>query len=221
MSAGDIPTVFNPRIWIAPVETPWPSRSRPVYGPMPAGYNRYWGMVNGFNVVVQDPQQNIQTSDRGIIGQIGSGADGIQLTSQTRTPTMQLFKWLTKMSTKLLAPVATVGSEQPQTEIGFFDPHGQNGSVQRFQVVVEGRAEAGSLEDEEFGIVFVLPGVKAGGNQTIRLDDSGQDGVYSPSISVMALPRTVTEEELTGTGIAVADTDPNGRMTWYKVPVAA
>lgn len=94
MAAGDSPVISKPRLWIAPVGTALPSLTLGSYGNWPTGWLPVLGYTNGLTVTIQNPKAAIQTSDLGIIGYVGTGADGVQVQGQTKLPIASLMKYL-------------------------------------------------------------------------------------------------------------------------------
>lgn len=286
------------------------------------GWYRWWGMNDGLTLNINDPQAAIQTSDRGVLGQISTGAHGLALASQSKTPIMKFLDWFTKQATKALGPVggtaevqtlslsgtataagnavivlndevysvplamgdtaasaaaklANAASYAPKLigwtptnpasssnvvytatgpgaktrqffvalpaglsgslarttpgtnptsaagELSWFDPNGEYGSVQRFSVIIEGVAPAGSWRDEATYTRTVVHQVNQGGTTGLRYDDSGNNAPAVLNLAGQAEPRRISPLELLGTGFGDDDQDPYGKATVWRAPLAA
>lgn len=303
----------------------WPKRTASRLNPaemLALGWYRWWGMNDGLTLNINDPQAAIQTSDRGILGQISTGAHGLALASQSKTPIIKFLDWFTKQATKALGPVGGTAEAQtlslsgtataagkavvvlndevysvplamgdtaaaaaakladaagytpslagwtpsnPATtsdivytatspgaktgqffvalpaglsgafaettpgtnptnaagEITFFDPNGEYGSVQRFSVMIEGVAPAGSWRDEATYTRTIVHQVNQGGTTGLRYDDSGNNAPVALNLAGQAEPRRVSPLELLETGFGDDDQDPYGKATVWRAPLAA
>lgn len=113
-TAGFNYAVPHPVIWIGKLDPitgrgpQWPARNAVrsnVAAMKLLGWERWWGMNDGLSLTVNDPQAVIGSSDRGTLGQVSTGAHGIALASQTKTPIQKFVDWFTKQATKSLAAV--------------------------------------------------------------------------------------------------------------------
>jgi hypothetical protein len=284
-----------------------------------AGWLRWWGMNDGLTLTVQDPQAVIGTSDRGTLGQVSTGAHGIQLASQTKTPIAQFLDWFTKQASRSVSavggtaevrtltvtgtataagnaiivlnnevytvPIASgdtaaiaagkirvaanysptltgwgvtgatadaiytatvpgaktgtfsvtmpaglsgsfatttpgVAATQVAGEVLWFDPNGEYGSVQGFTVMVEGIAPAGSFHDVAYYYRWIVHQVSQGGNNALRMDDSGANAPTVLNLAGQALPRQVSALEMLNFSTNyLLDQDPYGKATLFRAPL--
>lgn len=120
--AGYLPAIMHPKIWVAKLDPitgrgpVWPTRkgvrTTEVTKPAPE-WKRWWGHTNGFQVNILDPQANIQTSDRGILTQVSTGAHGVGLASISKTPLREFVEWFNKLAKYTIAP--TGGTPEVET----------------------------------------------------------------------------------------------------------
>lgn len=121
-TAGFAYAVLHPTIYIAKLDPitgrgpQWPNRTAVRVNPVTVkaqGWERWWGHNDGLTLNILDPQAAIQTSDRGILGQVSTGAHGVSLASQSKTPILKFSDWFTKQATLSLAAVG--GTPEVQT----------------------------------------------------------------------------------------------------------
>lgn len=99
----------------------WPGRTNartPAATLKTLGWKRWWGMNDGITMSYLDPQAAIQTSDRGILGQVSTGAHGLSMASQSKTPILEFMDWFTKQATRTVAAVGGTNEVQTLTVTG-------------------------------------------------------------------------------------------------------
>lgn len=200
MAAGDSVTMLRPWFYRG---ASWGTRS--VVQPMssalraawPSGWSREKGFQNGVTVNLQKPMAAIQTSDLGIVGYVSTGAHGMQVQAQFRLPTAGLLQRLGSFYV-VSVDDGEVWSFDPTDELGA-------GPTSEFRVGIEGISNAGGLFAAAKKVVFVGFRGQQGGNIAMRFDHSGNDAGLFPTMTLQLLPYTAQADDLTGSGVTVAD----------------
>src|SRR5215210_1255842 len=100
MAAGEVITILEPKIWFsASVGTQvLPDLIDLPYGdPWPSGWSKIPYTVNGAQWTFVNPKQDIPSDEVGILDTVPSGADTVNVTLQSRTPTMDLIQKIAGM----------------------------------------------------------------------------------------------------------------------------
>lgn len=217
MAAGDSITVLKPVFLIGdlyptPAVFPALGLARTVPPVWPSGWTPNRGYANGVQLTFQNPKAAIQSSDLGILGYVGTGAHGQQLTVQFRRPTATILQKLASLYkvTKAAVPLSPgppVVPAVPAAELFFQDANDEldaNPSSE-FRVAFEGQAVAGSLYATSKVVRYIGFRAQQGGNIAFRADHTGNDAGVFPTLTCQMLPYTVTSSEVTGTGISTTD----------------
>lgn len=217
---GDSITLAKPYLYVGdlyPTPSAFPSLSLASRAAWPTGWSLHRGYQNGVVITVENPKVAITTSDLGNIAWVGTGAHGVQIQVQLRRPTATILAKLNSFyeTTKTAAvgppayPAATLWAPDPTDELGT-DP------TSEFRVGVEGISQAGGLYATQKILRVIAFRVQQGGNIANRFDHTGNDAGLFPTLTVQALPYTVTSGELTLTGLTTTDIKSD-RMLWANI----
>ena len=111
MAAGEVITILEPKIWFSPDvgSQVLPDLIDLPYGePWPTGWQRIPFTVNGAQWTFVNPKQDIPSDEVGILDTVPSGADTVNVTLQSRTPTMELIQKIAGMFKQTAAARAHV-----------------------------------------------------------------------------------------------------------------
>jgi hypothetical protein len=220
MAAGDSITIAKPWFYLGdlyPTPAIFPPLSLAARAAWPTGWSRLKGYQNGVNVTIQNPRVAIPTSDLGVVAYVGTGAHGIQIQTQFRLPTATLMEKLASFY-KVSKATAVGPPAHPAAELWFQDANDELGTnpTSEFRIGIEGVALAGSLYATQRIMRFIGFRCQQGGNIGLRWDHTGNDAGLFPTMTAQALPYTVTDAEVTDSGVAVADIKSD-RAIWMNI----
>ena len=108
MAAGETFAVFKPITYWAPRGTAIPDRSVPYEGDWPSEWVRLYDTVNGIQATFRRPKGAVVSEERGRLGSIDTGDEGITFGLQAITPTMDLLQKISSLSKTSKAATAGV-----------------------------------------------------------------------------------------------------------------
>ena len=217
MAAGDVHTILNPAIRVAPIGTVFPTitaggvstPARSTTSP-PITYPAGWQLVkrtgNGATITWNAPMQDITTDEVGVIGVVSAGTENVTVAFQTRTPNMQLFQYLAHLDKDPVASGAPAVAH---------DIYKMNVGGQPFMLAVEGRSPLGGLSGGTAGdkVLFIAHYCIQTENAQMIARTTGADAVVQPALTARALanPLTITQVPTT-TGLVVAKLDERANL---------
>lgn len=151
--AGTELTVLQPWVYYAPRGTVVPKAAVAFRAPWAAP----WARIERFNeemalmVNFSNPRIKVRTQDKGVIATLGSGEEGISITTGTKTPDWQLLAKMNNLVTSIAEAIAANPTATPPVEGrpkltgGYFEPN----KKQPFMLGIEGISPAGGFFEED------------------------------------------------------------------------
>ncbi len=216
MSGTTFAIMKNIGYW-APLGTAIPGRDIGYGGTWPAGWVKVNDTVNGWQIVSRNPRVAVPSEERGRIGQVSGGDEGLSVAVQFRTPNIDLMAKIAAWSKKSKAAAAatTTTPAYPAVDIYALDKDLPMGMM----LGVEGIATAGSFFTGRRWVRFIAYNAENTGNPEFPFRSSGLDAVISPSAAFecLALPSAYPSSMLTGTDYTAADLDDDRRANFFFI----
>lgn len=196
--------------------------------PLATPYGGDWGpewflvddTAQGIQATFRNPKEAITSDERGRVGQVAGGDDGIALAFQDRTPELKLIELISSL-TKVIIPAQAANTTAGTPAI----PGGQSLYLDKrndvgFMFGFEGFAEAGTLIERDCVFRGIAYNVENTENAVHTFRATGGDAVFSPEVALECLPGDLSETQLTGTNIPMSAIDRNRRFNYF-LPDAA
>lgn len=191
----------------------------PLATPYGGDWGPEWNLVDdtaqGIQATFRNPKEAITSDERGRVGQVAGGDDGIAIAFQDRTPELKLIELISSLTSVVMPPTAADEANNIAAQPGGRSMYLDKRNRVNFMFGFEGFAEAGTLLERDCifrGIGFNVENTE---NAVHTFRATGGDAVFSPEVALECLPGSVAETQLTGTGIPMAALDRNKRFNYF------
>lgn len=188
---------------------------------LPTGWKRINDTANGYQVTFRNPKAAITSEERGRIGSVSGGDEGIAIGCQVRSMSFPLMKLASALQSRTIAAMA---AQYGATEIAELDKDVD----QEFMIMVEGRVPANSFFPEARTVRYIAYNVENTANAEHIFRHSGADAIFQPAMTLEATPLPGALADLipttppTGFGYTATNLDTkNKRGNYFFIADAA
>ncbi len=208
MAAGDVITVFRPRIFVAVTGSVLPAMSLALGANWPAAWKRVPHTEEGAVITPSAPKDDIVSDEAGgPIAVVPAGGAEINIAFTTITPNLDLFAWLSSFNVVDVAAV-TGPPAIPAYKRLSLSPEGR-----QFMVGIEGEVDPGGLLANG-GLVRAF-GYKVEQTDEVEINmrRTGEDSALRIAANLRCLTTTLQASQTTGTGVV----NPDSRFDMFFV----
>lgn len=222
VGAGTEVELLDPNIFWADLGSPIPGRHIPFNGAWPAAWNKFFDTVNGLMATLRSPEVNVPGDKHAVVGTVPGDGDGVALAFDARPVEAKFADLIANLEERVVAAAAANPAASPPTPAY---PEAKvmsirQGRKRKFMLGFEGMALAGGLFAADTLIRGVAYKCSNTGNAEDLFRKRGLDGIFHRSVTLEALPTTVTLAHAQDSGFTVADIKGDDRFIYYRITEA-